>query len=144
MNGNGEKSPADLFKALSEDMRLRLLRVLEGTGFSVVELMEVLDAPQSTISRHLARLKEAGLIESRRQGAMVFYSRSRDESPFLRAILEASWGRLPQLEADREAAERVLWWRARLIHHLRHRPEGFSDGRQLLAGRPYPATLAKP
>ena len=108
MNGNGEKGPAHIFKALSEDMRLRMLRILEGTEFSVVEVMEILDAPQSTISRHLARLKEAGLVESRRQGAMIFYSRSRAESPFLQTILEASWDRLPQLTKDREAVERVL------------------------------------
>lgn len=42
------------------------------------------------------------------------------------------------------AKERITWWRERLIHHLRNRPEGFTDGRQLIAGRPYSATLPKP
>ena len=41
------------------------------------------------------------------------------------------------------AADRVALWRQRLIELLQDRPEGFSDGNQLITGRPYPALLAR-
>lgn len=46
------------------------------------------------------------------------------------------------LVRDPAASGRIAKWRQRLIHVLEHRPEGFSDGRRLIPGRPYPAVLA--
>jgi arylsulfatase A-like enzyme len=45
------------------------------------------------------------------------------------------------LSRDPASADRVSWWRAALIEGLRDRPEGFTDGRQLIPGRPYDAVL---
>lgn len=66
--------PISQLKALSDSGRLLLARLLlEGT-FNVSELCEVLGTPQSTASRHLKILVDAGLIAGRREGRLVFYA----------------------------------------------------------------------
>lgn len=61
------------FKALSESIRLRILSLLTGGERCVCDLMAVLDLPQSTVSRHLSALRNAGWIEGRRQGLWMHY-----------------------------------------------------------------------
>lgn len=63
-----------VFRAMSDSTRQRLLRVLSGCDLTVSELVEVLEIPQSTVSRHLKVLREAGLLVDRRVGAMVMYA----------------------------------------------------------------------
>lgn len=67
------KTTAQLFKALSEEVRLRILALLSEGELCVCDLMAVLELPQSTVSRHLAYLRNAGLVEGRRQDAWVYY-----------------------------------------------------------------------
>lgn len=63
--------PGLLFRAMADNTRRRLLRVLSENELSVSELVEVLDQPQSTVSRHLKMLREAGFIVDRRRGTTV-------------------------------------------------------------------------
>jgi len=63
-----------VFKAMSDVTRQRLLRVLSLHDLSVSELVEVVELPQSTVSRHLKILREAGLLVDRRSGATVVYA----------------------------------------------------------------------
>lgn len=63
-----------VFKAMADSTRRRILQALLQHEFSVTELVEVLDQPQSTVSRHLKVLREAELISDRRNGAMVHYA----------------------------------------------------------------------
>lgn len=65
---------ADIFKALSDPTRLRIAALLTHGELCVCDLMEILKLPQSTISRHMARLKSAGIVKDRRQGKWVHYS----------------------------------------------------------------------
>lgn len=67
------KTTAQWFKALSEEVRLRILALLSDGELCVCDMMAVLELPQSTISRHLAYLRNAGLVEGRRQDAWVHY-----------------------------------------------------------------------
>src|SRR5687768_15348398 len=67
-------APDLLFKALADTTRQRLLCVLATHELSVSELVEVLDQPQSTISRHLKILRDADLLLDRREGATVWYA----------------------------------------------------------------------
>lgn len=68
-------------KALADPGRLLLARLLlEGT-FNVSEVCEVLAAPQSTTSRHLKILVDAGLVAGRREGRLVFYAWRTDLAP---------------------------------------------------------------
>ncbi len=67
------KTTALWFKAYSEEIRLRILALLGAGELCVCDLMAVLELPQSTVSRHLAYLRNAGLVEGRRQDAWVYY-----------------------------------------------------------------------
>lgn len=65
--------------ALADPTRLRLLRLLERAELGVVELCDVLQLPQSTVSRHLKVLSDRGLLRSRRQGTTHLYRMTLDE-----------------------------------------------------------------
>lgn len=71
---------ARLFKCLSESLRLRLVAVLAREELNVNELTGVLQVPQSTLSRHLAVLREADLLTTRRQGTMGYYRLAADRA----------------------------------------------------------------
>jgi ArsR family transcriptional regulator len=63
-----------VFKALSDETRIRLLKLLQQRELCVCELMQALDMTQSRVSRNLGILKDAGLVEDRRNGLWVHYS----------------------------------------------------------------------
>ena len=63
----------EIFKGLSDPTRLRIMALLLDRELCVCDLMAVLKLPQSTVSRHMTRLKNAGLVEDRRDGKWVHY-----------------------------------------------------------------------
>ncbi|HEB69829.1 MAG TPA: metalloregulator ArsR/SmtB family transcription factor [Desulfobulbus sp.] len=67
------QTTAQLFKALSEEVRLRIMALLIEGELCVCDLMVVLDMPQSTISRHLAYLRNGGLVTGERRGVWMYY-----------------------------------------------------------------------
>lgn len=75
---------AQLYKALSEHMRLRMLMLLTCGELCVCDIMAVLEEPQSKVSRHLAYLKHSGLIQGKRVGTWMHYF-IRDPLDSLRA-----------------------------------------------------------
>jgi len=104
-----------IFKTLSDPTRVRILGVLEREELAVQELMDVLGMAQSRVSRHLAILREAGLIRDRRDGTYVFYRFTLPR--------EGAWGDSwefvarhlrddPTAERDIAALERVMDARA--------------------------------
>ena len=62
-----------LFRALSDPTRLRLVLALTGREQTVGELVEALEQPQSTVSRHLALLRQSRVVQTRREAARVHY-----------------------------------------------------------------------
>ncbi len=66
--------PSSQLKALGDPSRMILARLLTAGSFNVTELTKVLDAGQSTVSRNLRILVDAGLLASRREGRLVFYT----------------------------------------------------------------------
>ncbi len=60
-------------KALSDETRIRILKLLEQGELCVCELMEVLQMGQSTVSKHLGILHAAGLLERRKKGTWSYY-----------------------------------------------------------------------
>ena len=62
-----------VFKTLADSTRVRILALLEREELAVQELMAVLGMAQSRVSRHLAILREAGLLRDRRDGTFVYY-----------------------------------------------------------------------
>ncbi len=53
--------------------RLLILEALQEREWCVCELTDLVGADQSTVSKHLAVLKQAGLVEDRKEGSMIFY-----------------------------------------------------------------------
>lgn len=95
-----------IFKALSDETRLRILSLLAQGELCVCDLMATLELPQSTVSRHLAFLRNAGLVQDRRQGVWMFYRLSGCGDPLLGDFLKGLPGRLaetPQGRRDQDA-----------------------------------------
>ena len=67
-----------LFHALSDETRLEVLDHLKGGEQCVCELMDALKAAQSRLSFHLKVLKDAGLIQDRREGRWMYYALDRE------------------------------------------------------------------
>lgn len=75
------KIDVQTFKALSDTTRLRiLLLLLHNPSLCVCDMMASLEIPQSTASRHLSILKNAGFIEGERRGAWMHYHIVRHSS----------------------------------------------------------------
>ncbi|MFN2369478.1 MAG: ArsR/SmtB family transcription factor, partial [Desulfurivibrionaceae bacterium] len=96
---------AHIFKALSDETRLRILALLGSGELCVCDLMEALELPQSTVSRHLAYLRHAGLVADQRRGVWMFYRLEQagalgDE--LLRLVLE-KLNQSDQILADQSA-----------------------------------------
>ncbi len=72
------KKIIDGFKALGEENRLRIIKLLCREEMCVCELLEKMDLSQSAVSHHIRILKQAGLIKDRRQGKWIFYSLNRE------------------------------------------------------------------
>lgn len=73
MPGQASQQLQQIFKVLSDPTRMRILRLLSREELMVQEVMGVLGMAQSRISRHLAILRDAGLVSDRRDGTYVFY-----------------------------------------------------------------------
>jgi ArsR family transcriptional regulator len=63
-----------IFKALSDETRLRIVKLLEKGELCVCDVVAALDIVQPKASFHLGVLKEAGLIKDRKQGKWIHYS----------------------------------------------------------------------
>ena len=97
-----------LFKALADRTRLRILGLLMGGEVCVCDIHETLGIPQARASRHLAYLRRAGLVATRRQGLWVQYRLAAPDDKVLRMILEAighGLGHQPEVLRDRTRLE---------------------------------------
>lgn len=61
-------------KALADEKRIRILMLLREQELCVCQLMGVLQISQPLVSRHLSVLKSAGIVQSRREGKLMFYA----------------------------------------------------------------------
>lgn len=85
----------DVIKALADENRVRALMALQGRELCVCQIIELLALAPSTVSKHMSILKQARLVESRKQGRWAYY-------------------RLAEKEASPEAREALAWLRERL------------------------------
>ncbi len=77
-----------VMKALSDPNRVRILKLLQGEELCVCEIQEVLGLAQSTVSKHMKLLEDAGLVEKKRQGTWMIYSLADgSESVFAKKML---------------------------------------------------------
>ncbi len=98
----------NLYMALSDQTRLRLLNLMREGEICVCFFTEALGESQPKISRHLAYLRRAGLVETRREGKWMHYQISFPENPFAREVLEITLDWLRSQEAMREEYEHLV------------------------------------
>jgi len=91
-----------IFKTLSDPTRVRILALLEREELAVQDLMEILGMAQSRVSRHLAILREAGVLADRRDGTFVFYR----TSPQRPDVWRSAWALVAKARADDPTAAR--------------------------------------
>lgn len=73
---------------MSDPTRLRLLSLIAHNGeICVCDLIEITELPQPKVSRHLATLRHAGLVNDRREGQWMHYSLAQPETDYHRALM---------------------------------------------------------
>jgi len=98
------------FRAFSDRTRLRILHLLQDGELCVGDLVEVLQVPQPTASRHLAYLRKSGLVITRKEGLWSHYSLAPVRNAFHGKLLEClgeCFGDVPELARDRARAKRL-------------------------------------
>jgi DNA-binding transcriptional ArsR family regulator len=81
------RKAGDMLKALSHESRLLILCILVQGEKSVSELEEIMNMPQAAVSQQLARLRFDRLVQTRREGRMVYYSIANKEVEQLVGLL---------------------------------------------------------
>jgi SAM-dependent methyltransferase len=101
----------DLLRLFGDATRVRLAALLERDELTVAEITRITDLPQSRVSTHLGKLREAGVLRDRRHGASTFYSMNDGAMP---AEVRRLWTLLgdavddPLFHADRERCAAVV------------------------------------
>jgi len=85
-------NPTQFYKCLADDTRLRcLLMISQEKELCVCELTEALQESQPKVSRHLAQLRQCGLLTDRRQGKWVFYRLNPDLPEWCAEVLHTTY-----------------------------------------------------
>jgi len=101
-------NPVDFYKCLAETTRLQCLLLIEQFGeLCVCELTTATDLSQPKVSRHLAQLRECGLLQGNKRGQWVFYRLAPNLPSWAKKVLaeslagNASWLREPVARLER-------------------------------------------
>lgn len=100
-----------LLKALADKTRLRILALLGNNEVCVCHIHDSLGLPQPTVSRHLAYLRRAGLVDTRRDGVWMHYQVARSLEPNLQRVLSAAVDAItsvPTTAQDRKQFQRAF------------------------------------
>ncbi len=98
-----------VFKALADSTRLRILALLGSDEVCVCHIHDSLGLPQPTVSRHLAYLRRAGLVATRRDGVWMHYQLSAALDPSVKAVVKTALdalARVPTAAQDRKQFRR--------------------------------------
>lgn len=105
------RNSAELFKALADETRLRILNLLVRGELCVCDIVAVLEIGQSKASRHLAYLRNVGLVNDRRRGVWMYYTLATASNATHRHVLQwlaEAATELPQATADLKALNKLL------------------------------------
>lgn len=94
-----------IFKALADRNRLRIIKMLEARPLCVCEITYVMGIAQSSVSRHLSILRDAGLVEDQKNGQWTNYALSAGTDDAVATLVTSlkRWANGdPQVAADRE------------------------------------------
>jgi ArsR family transcriptional regulator len=106
-----ETAPAvelnDVFAALADETRRRILGLLASGEICVCHIHEALDVPQSTASRHLAHLRKAGLVTTRREGLWIHYRLAELDDVAVTGVLKSTLAALHATESTSEDRKKL-------------------------------------
>ena len=94
-----------VFNALADKTRLRILNLLNEGELCVCDIIKILKEPQSKISRHLAYLRRAGLVQGRKEGLWMHYRLSKPTTKLYGMLLKAVYcchSEFDELKKDRK------------------------------------------
>ena len=95
--------PIDLiFKAFADETRLRILHLLTDGELCVCDITDTLRLPQPKVSRHLAYLRDAGLVSARKDGLWKHYSLTPPTGRFHASLVSCLKGCFSEVEILRE------------------------------------------
>lgn len=79
-----------ILKLLSDKTRLTIMKLIDNQACCVCEFVEIFQMSQPSISQHLRKLRDLGLVEEERKGQWIFYSVNKDHEhyPFIQQILD--------------------------------------------------------
>lgn len=89
MNDSALEELHPVFLALSDPTRLRLVALLANGEVPVGELVDAIGESQPKVSRHLAYLRDHGVVSTRRDGKWIYYSLETDLPPSSAGVIEA-------------------------------------------------------
>jgi ArsR family transcriptional regulator, arsenate/arsenite/antimonite-responsive transcriptional repressor len=118
MGRRGTFDLARLFAALADPTRLRLLNLMRGREVCVCYFVEILQQGQPKISRHLAYLRNAGVVRARREGKWMHYRIEMPDDEGAAAILTEvlrALERDPQMRADEARLSRACCQPAKFV-----------------------------
>jgi ArsR family transcriptional regulator len=119
---NRKSVPLDqLFRALADPTRLRLIHLMSEQEICVCYFIEVIGAPQPKISRHLAYLRKAGIVAARRDGKWMHYRLTVPQNSHAASILRSAIDALKQdkeMQRDCERLNRACCGSKSLVHVL--------------------------
>jgi DNA-binding transcriptional ArsR family regulator len=99
-------------KALSDESRIRMLAALQGRELCVCQIIELIGLAPSTVSKHLSILRNARLIDSRKQGRWMYYRLADPDAPVqIQAALEWIFSAMEgstTIEGDKKRLEEIL------------------------------------
>jgi DNA-binding transcriptional ArsR family regulator len=100
-----------MMKALSDANRVRILCALADQELCVCQIIEMLGLAPSTVSKHLSVLRQARLIDDRKEGRWMYYRRSATPTPechSMMTLLKKSLSEDAQVVADRKRVEKIV------------------------------------
>jgi ArsR family transcriptional regulator len=102
----------NIAKALGDGNRLRALMALDSGELCVCQIIEILNLAPSTVSKHMSILRQAGLVEARKDGRWMYYRLAgRSASKATREAMKwvrRNLGDAPQIDQDRKKLAKIL------------------------------------
>ena len=99
-----------MFRAFCDRTRMRILSLLQDGELCVGDLVESLQVPQPKVSRHLAHLRNAGLVTVRKEGLWCHYSLAPPKTKFHRNLLDCAitcFQEVPEIKSDNSRAKKL-------------------------------------